>query len=239
MNENSTMSGPAEVIREIHRLRRFARDLQEQIDRGPRQLKAQQAKVVKQEEIQREAQETLKKLKVHLHDKETTLKTTHAQIIKHKGQLNAAASKKEYDALQSEMNAEKALCSKLEDEILAGMSDIEDRTAQLPELEKASQMARAEFKKFEAGAVERRTALVQQLNETTAKLKEIEPSIPADVRTTYNRIVGGMGADAFASVVNGNCTACNTGITAQRSTELLMHHFVVCIACGKMLYLPE
>jgi predicted nucleic acid-binding Zn-ribbon protein len=119
------------------------------------------------------------------------------------------------------------------------MTEVEERTAQLPELEKVVQTARAEFKKFEAGAGERRTALTQQLNETTAKLKEVEPKVPADVRTTYTRIVAAMGADAFASVVNGNCTACNTGLTVQRNTELLMHHFVVCIACGRMLYLPE
>ena len=39
------MPSTAELMREIHRLRRFARDLKEQIDRAPLQLKAQQAKV--------------------------------------------------------------------------------------------------------------------------------------------------------------------------------------------------
>jgi uncharacterized protein len=232
------MSGPAVILREIHRLRRFARDLQEQIERGPKQLKAQQAKVARHEAAQREAQETLKKLKVQVHDQETTLKTTHTQITKHKGQLNAAASKKEYDALAHEIAAEQARFTQMEEEILAGMADIEERTAQLPELERNVQMAREEYKKFEAGAGERHATLVQQLNETTARLKVVEQEIPADVRTNYNRIVGGMGADAFAAVVAQNCTACNTAITAQQYTELLMHNFMACKSCGRMLYLP-
>ncbi len=233
------MSGPAELLREIHRLRRFTRDLQEQIDRAPKQLKAQQTKVARQEAIQHEAQEALKKLKVSVHEKEVTLKTTHAAITKHKGQLNAAASKKEYDALAHEIAAEQALCVKLEDEILTAMTAIDERTSQLPELEKNVQKAREEYKQFQTGAGERTAALVQQLKETNAKLKEIEPNIPADIRTQYNRIVGGQGADAFAAVVNHNCTACNTGITAQQSTELLMSNFVACKSCGRMLYLPE
>ena len=232
------MSGPAVTIREIARLRRFAHDLQEQIDRGPRQLKAQKAKVARQEEMQRDAQELLKKIKVSVHEKEVTIKTTHAQLTKHTGQLNAAASKKEYDALKVEITAEKAKFAQLEDEILAAMADIEERTAQLPELEKSVQTAREEFKKFEAGAGERHTALVQQLNETLAKLKEVEVAIPADLRTAYNRIVGGQGADAFASVVDGNCTACYTAITVQSHTELLMENFTACKSCGRMLYLP-
>ncbi len=47
------MSGPALVIRDAPRLRRYAHDLQEQINRFPVQLKAQQGKVTRQEEAQR------------------------------------------------------------------------------------------------------------------------------------------------------------------------------------------
>ena len=99
--------------------------------------------------------------------------------------------------------------------------------------------AREEYKKFEAGADERTAALVQQMHETQAKLAEIEPGIPDDVRTQYNRMVAGMGADSFAAVVKQNCSACNTALTLQSQTELLMERFVVCKACGRMLYLPE
>ena len=43
------MAGPAVLFREIHRLRRFANELKEQIDRYPRQVTAQQAKAYKPE----------------------------------------------------------------------------------------------------------------------------------------------------------------------------------------------
>src|SRR5436309_11100523 len=69
------MAGPATILREIHRLRRHAKDLQAELERGPRLLKGQQAKVARQEEAAREAHDTLKRLKVTSHEKEVLLKT--------------------------------------------------------------------------------------------------------------------------------------------------------------------
>ena len=89
------MPAPAVILREIHRLRRFAKDLQTKIDQGPRTLKAQQARVARQEDILRQAQEGLKRLKVTIHDKEVTLRTALQQITKHEKQQNEAASKKD------------------------------------------------------------------------------------------------------------------------------------------------
>src|SRR3954462_12157492 len=112
------MPGTAVILRELHRLQRHARDLRDQIDRGPAVLKAQQNRVGRQEEQFREAQETLKKLKVEIHQKEVTLKGKQQQIAKHEKQLNEAAGKKEYDALKTEIAADRTACTKLEDEIL-------------------------------------------------------------------------------------------------------------------------
>src|SRR5438445_10560644 len=112
------MAGPATIVREIHRLRRHARDLQSEVERGPRLQRGQQAKVSKQEESVREAHDALKRLKMTSHEKEGQLKATLLQIGKHERQLNEAGSKKEYDALKSEIAADKKKSQELEDEIL-------------------------------------------------------------------------------------------------------------------------
>src|SRR5262249_4003550 len=112
------MPAPADVFRAIHRLRRSAHDLQEQLDRFPRQLKAQQARVARQEELLRQAHDAIKKLKVTAQKMEGELKDRHAQIGKYERQLNEVTSKKEYDALQHEIAAARADCGRLEDEIL-------------------------------------------------------------------------------------------------------------------------
>jgi predicted nucleic acid-binding Zn-ribbon protein len=233
------MSGPAVLFREIHRLRRFTHDLQEQIDRLPRQQKAQQAKVARQEEIVRQGQDAIKHLKVEIHSKEGTLKSTHGQIAKYQKQLNEAESKKEYDALQHEINEAKATCQRLEEEILNGMTEVEEKTAQLPEFEKAVKQAKQEQTQFESAMQERSASFQSQLEEAKSQLKEHEAALPANLRAQYERNVAAKGHEAMSAVAGQSCAACYTEITAQQYNELKQELFVLCKSCGRILYLPE
>jgi predicted nucleic acid-binding Zn-ribbon protein len=233
------MSGTAVLMREVHALRRFAKELQEQMDRAPLQLKAQKAKVARHEDAVKENADAIKRLKVATHEKEVTLKTTHNQIAKHQKQLNEATAKKEYDALQHEIAADQEKCRRLEDEILAALGEGEERAARAPELEAATKKAKEEFAEWEKGAEERRAGLARQLAEARAKLKEVEASVPAGARGQYDRIVRAMGVDGFAAVRDRTCQACRTEITAQHLNDLLGGAFALCKSCGRILYLPE
>jgi predicted nucleic acid-binding Zn-ribbon protein len=205
----------------------------------PRQLKAQQARVARQEELLKEGQEALRKLTVAVHDKEVTLKSTHSQIAKRRKQLDTVASKKERDALQAEIAADVALTQQLEDEILSGMAESEERTAQLPELEKALAQAKKEYAEFEKAVSARQADLTGQLNEALEQIKAAECGVPANVLPQYQRIVAACGADALAALRGRTCSACHSEITAQNYNELLQELFVVCKSCGRILYLPE
>src|SRR5437867_2927124 len=139
------MPGPAGIFRELHRLRQHARDLQNEIERGPRTLKVQQDKLANQELAFKDYHESIKKLKVGILQKESQLKAKQQQIEKHERQRNEAREKKEYDALNVEIASDKKELQKLEDEILADMEEAETRTLQLPEKEKESQKAKQDI----------------------------------------------------------------------------------------------
>ena len=233
------MAGPAAILRELHRLRRHARDLQGEIERGPRMLKAHEAKVARQEESLREVQEGIKRLKVQTHEKEVSLKAKTQQIAKHEQQLNQATSKKEYDALRAEIAAERKAFSAIEDDILELMGQTEEQTARLPEFERAIQRAKQEVHQVVDDVQTRRNGLMESLNQTHQQIHELEASIPPDIRTQYDRLVAAMGEDALAAVQNRTCAACYTEITAQSYNDLLQDQFVPCKSCGRILYLPE
>jgi predicted nucleic acid-binding Zn-ribbon protein len=233
------MPGPAAILREIHRLRRYARDLQNQIDRAPLALKAQEAKVARQEETLREAHEAIKRLKVTAHDKEVTLRGKVQQISKHQQQLNESTSKKEYDALQAEIASEKRACSQLEDQILDAMAETEDATARIPELEQAVRRAKEQVAEFNTTNQARQVELAAALEEVNRQLREIETSLPSDVRSQYERQLASRGEDALSAAEGRICTACYTEITAQNYNELRQDQFVLCKSCGRILYLPE
>jgi len=233
------MPGIAVLMRDIHRLRRFAQDLQEQIDRVPRQIKTQQSKLARQEEVQRETQEAIKRLKITIHEKEVTLKSTHGQIAKYEKQLNESTSKKEYDALQTEIKTAKEKCQELEEEILTAITQSEEKTVQLPILELNIKKARQEFAAFEKGINDKLASLKEQMSQTQSQLHEADAQIPIDHHPVYNRIIASKSSDAMSAVVSKTCAACYTEITAQSYSDLLSERFVVCKSCGRILYLPE
>jgi len=233
------MSTTAAIVRELHRLRRHAKDLKDEIDRMPRQLKAYNAKVVRQEEAIKQANEDLKKLKVTATEKEKSLKAKHADIAKYEKQRNEATVKKEYDALGAEITAAKTACGKLEEEILIALTEVDEQVAKLPELDKLLMQAQHEVANFDSIVKERQADMANQHKQVLAQLKEVEMTIPPDIRVQYDRLVGARGEDAMSCVMERNCLACYTSITAQELNELLQGRFVSCKSCGRYLYLPE
>jgi predicted nucleic acid-binding Zn-ribbon protein len=231
------MAGIGDTFREIHRLRRHARDLQQEIDRGPIQLKARRNVAAKGEAAYKDAQDELKKVKVATHEKEVSLKATHTQIAKYEKQLDDVTDKKQYDALKHEIAAAKEKARAIEDEILEGMSDAEDRTAKLPEQERAAAKAKDDLAAFEKEQVERLARLAEQLKAALAQLKDVETQIPEQYLPQYQRMVNAFGADSLAAVQNHSCTHCHTHITVQQMHEVETGEYVVCRSCARGLYL--
>jgi predicted nucleic acid-binding Zn-ribbon protein len=230
------MPGIGETFREIHRLRRFARELQQEIDRGPIQLKARRNVATKIAEAYQAAQDELKKLKVTVHEKEGALKATHTQIAKYEKQQDEVGDKKQYDALKHEIATAQAKAATLEDEILNGMSETEERTAKLPEQEKAATKGRDDLAAFEREQGERLTRLAEQLKDTLGQLKEAERGIPEQYAAQYQRMVTAFGADALAAVENHSCAHCHTQITIQQMHDVDTGELAICRACGRGLY---
>jgi predicted nucleic acid-binding Zn-ribbon protein len=234
-----TMASPAAIFREIHRLRKHAKDLQTEIERVPKMLKAQQNRVTQREAGGKDAQDGLKRLKVQCHEKEVLLKQAQQQVAKHQKQLQEAGAKKEYDALKSEIQQEQEHCRRLEDEILATMMEIEECTGALPGAEKAAKQAKLDYDEFEKNSEARKVVLLEQLNQALQSLKEVEAGLPEELALQYRRAVAARNEDALSAVQGRTCVACYTEITAQSYNDLLSGRVVVCKACGRILYLPE
>jgi predicted nucleic acid-binding Zn-ribbon protein len=233
------MTNAIGILRELHRLRRHIKNLQDEIKRVPLQLRAQQAKLGRQEDEIKAAHDALNHLKVTIRENEVSLKQKHQQIVKWEGQLQGASSKKEYDALQHEIAAEKAKCGELEDAILADMAKSEEATAHIPELEKALKAGKDELARFDKTSRERVATLSEELKRAQAQLKEVEATLPPDIRPQYERLVGSMGEDALSLAKNNTCSACYTALTQQQSNDLLAGRLVTCKSCGRIVYLAE
>jgi predicted nucleic acid-binding Zn-ribbon protein len=233
------MANAIGILRELHRLRRHIKNLQDEIKRVPLQLKAQQAKLARQEDEVRVAHDGLKHVKADIRQNEGTLKQAHQQIAKFEGQLRDITSKKEYDALQHEIADARKKCGELEDVILEGMTKAEEEAARIPELEKALTAGKDELARFEKTSQERVALLGEELRRTQAQLKEVEATLPPDIRPQYERLVGSMGEDALSLARNNTCSACYTALTEQQKNDLLAGRLVTCKSCGRIVYLAD
>ena len=230
----------AEALRECHRLRKHLRTLQEEIDRGPRVLKAHQARLAEEEQAHKTHFDTITKLKLKQRDDEGTLKQTDTRLTKLEGQLNqGAGNQKEYDAKQSEIRQAREKKTALEEDILTTMGRIEEMTGQIPAVEKKWADARAEFAQFQVEAKERLDRLKNDQEISQAELAKVEATLPAKVRPTYDAQVRGHGPNALAGVKGGTCQGCRTTVNQQKLIELGGGAFACCSTCGKLLYLLD
>ena len=233
------MSVPGPILREIHRLRRSIKELESAIENGPRQLKAQQNKIAKDEDAVKHAHDVLKQHKVKIHDKEVSIKATQTEIQKYEKQLGEISTKKEYDALRSEISTARERIRKIEDEILELMVETDEKAKLVPEAEKGVKKAKDDLAQYERDLQERLKRYAEEKAKAILDLKQVEATLPDEIKAMYDRLVAGKGEESIAGVEGQTCSACYTDVTAQMFNELKRGAFVMCKSCGRMLYAAE
>jgi uncharacterized protein len=228
-----------DVLREVHRLRKFLRDLQAELDSLPRVKKAHLAKLAKHEQILKDAQDAVKHLKAANHDREVSIKATHQQLKKYEGQLPDMKHPKEIEAKQTEIANAKAAIQQLEEQVLTGITEIEESSAKIPTLEAQVKKTKAEFAAFEAESTDRQERMLREKKHAEAELKKTEVHLPSAIHVSYGRLVAAHGADALAVVTERICGNCFTSVTAQNLNELKQGRLLFCNSCGRVLYVIE
>jgi predicted nucleic acid-binding Zn-ribbon protein len=233
------MSTPTvpQLLREAHRLRRHLRELKSEIDLGPRVLKIQEQKLAAAKKANADAHDHVQKLKLKIRDDEGTLKQVNAQLAKFEKQLNDAASPKEYEGKKSEIRQAQEKVAALEEAILLGMEALEQKTADLPNVDKTWADAQAEFEQFKVDAKERLERLQADQKASLGELAKVDAGFPPAVKPAYDRLIKAYGPDGLAAISGKVCGQCRVGISDQARNDIAAGKFVCCSTCGRALYL--
>jgi predicted nucleic acid-binding Zn-ribbon protein len=226
-----------QTLKELHRIRKHLRDLKSEIDLGPRVMKIQQQKLDAEKQAHADAHADIGKRKLKIRDDEGTLKQVNTQLAKFEKQLNDAGSPKEYEGKQSEIRQAKEKIAALEEAILVGMEELDQKVADLPNVDKRWADAQAEFAQFQMDAKDRLERLLDDQKLNQEQLAKLESTLPADVRGQYDRLVKSYGPDGLAGVDGRICQHCRTAITEQHRAELIGGRFMCCSKCGRGLYM--
>lgn len=225
-------------LRRLHGLLLKLRDVRDELDRGPRQIKARETLLKKAEDELAARREALTRAKATADRKSLDLKSNESKIAGLQAKLNSATTNKEFDIIRGQIDADRVANSVLEDEILEVLDNVDRLQAEIGEAENKVAAARTELQKKIDEVEAARGGLEQRAAELEKKVSETDVFLTGDARLKYNRLVATYGADALAPVEGKICTSCYTSVTPQQKVLLNSGQIVFC-SCGRLLYLPE
>jgi len=172
------------------------------------------------------------------------IKTRDESMNKHRQALNAAKSNKEYAAILTALNTEKADTAKFESRILELMAQKEKLQAEAKgfEEEKAKMTARIEraTKELDKYLTDTRDAVANLEADRTVAAEKL----PASAIDTFDRVAARHEGDAMAETVRVSsrgeehiCSGCNMSVPLEHVNRLRsLDEILVCSSCGRILY---
>ncbi|MCH2179808.1 MAG: phospholipase [Mariniblastus sp.] len=227
------------LIRTIHRLLKQIADLDERLEKGPRQIviaqRAEKAFVADMETVK----DSRIKSKMSADDKQLQLAEREARIEDLKIKRNGVSSNKEFQLLTDQIAADEQANSVLSDEILELLEKIDGLDADVVKAQENLEKSHQETKKVEERINQEMANLQSESDRVANELKMHESQLPAELKNEYQRVVGKRGEETLAETDLQTCGRCFQMISPQTRSELVMQQFVLCKSCGSILYIKE
>jgi hypothetical protein len=233
------MATLTDSLRTLHRIHRQLADLQDRLQRGPKQIRAAEANVKKCEADVAAAKEAYKQAKMASDEKQLQLKQREAKLKDFEAKLFAAQSNREYQLLKDQIAADKQANSVLADEILEALDKLDGLQAAIKTSESNLAKVKDEAGKARQRAQDEQQGLETELARVTAELRAAEDLLDGDFKPNYERLARSMGAEALAPLEGECCGGCSQTLTPQTINALRLDKPVFCKACGRLLYVPE
>jgi len=233
------MSLQIDLIRQLHRLLRQNSDIQGQLDRGPKQVKAVQMQVDAATNALNSTREQIKQKRLEADRKQLQLREREQRIAHMEGQLNAAKGNREYQTLKEQIAAERQTNSVLSDEILEALESVDAIHANVDGLVEKLKHCEAEKQKVADSVKQRLEVLSSELQRVQAEMATTQSQLSGEFVAELKRQIVSRGEEALAELDGTSCGGCYTNLNAQILDRLLMNYPVYCPSCGRTIYSPE
>jgi predicted nucleic acid-binding Zn-ribbon protein len=232
------MSAATAGLKRLHELHLRLQEVQQQLEHGPRQVKARQQILAKKQAEVDVLKAEFKQVRMLADQKNLQLKTNESKLADQRVKLNQATSNREFDIIRSQIDADTMANSVLEDEILEVLEKVNQLQQKVAKAEAEANQTAADIRKFAQEVESTAPQLRSQASEIEGSLREAEKILPETTMLVYRRLVQAHGAGALATVEGKSCTACNEILSANSIVEINMGKFIFCRSCGRLLYRP-
>jgi predicted nucleic acid-binding Zn-ribbon protein len=238
------MGGTVEAFRRLQAVELKLAVIRREREARTRRIEAQKKVAKKAEERLQDEKRQRRERQVQIDGVQLEVSTREESVAKHRVALNKAKTNKEYASILTAMNTEKADNTRLEEEILKGMEEIQafdQRIAQYEaDLHKQIQLVAAAEKalqEYESLTAEEWTRLQ---GEKVAASAGLSP----DALASFTRNAERHDGEAMAAVVRLHpkrdewaCSGCNIKVTLEVVNALQTRDDIqVCKVCGRVLY---
>lgn len=239
------MGATLEALLELRSVQLQITDIRRQLAAKERLVARQEAKVRELEGQLHQQQAELKQTQVLADSADLDLKGHDEHVSKLRDNLNTVRTNKEYAAVLTELNNEKADRSRVEQRALELLNEVDqrrkgvnERTATLTEEKRRLENVRTQLAQVQQSFADRLGSLTAQ---RTAAADKLDPR----VLDMFDRLSERYDGEAMAQCVQVHprrqeyiCEGCNMELTVERANALLTRDDVVtCGSCGRILFL--
>ncbi len=229
-------------------------DLELQITDIRRQLAAKERSVQRQATKLREAEQTLaterdelRRVQMEQDELDLDLKARDANVTRLRDTLNSVRTNKEYAALLSQLNNEKADKSRLESRAFELLENVEAKKRTFTEHEQAVQQEARRLATLETQLAHAKGSFADRLNTLERERDKAAEQLDGKALELFNRISERYEGEVMARVIQVHprrqeflCEGCNMGLAAERANLLMTRdELITCDNCGRILYMDK
>ena len=226
------------ALESLWRCERESEALARQLAQLPTDIEAAEARGAAARQALADERERLEEAEHRRREKEAELQDCEARRTKYQGQTSQVKTNTEYTALLSEIDGVTARISKVEEEILEAMEDVDRVGSTLKEMEgdkkREEELAlrAAEELREQLAGVERDVAAHEE-----ERLKLVT-ELPAAAVQPYQRTHKGRGGGT-TSLQGQACVACHRDVPLETINRVIASELHTCPHCQRILVVPE
>lgn len=226
------------VVRNLHQHLVQIAEMKNQIERGPRQVKAAILQVETAKDLLQKCKEAIKKKKMDADRKQLQLREREAKVHDWEGKMNAAKNNREFQAIKEQIAADSQANCVLSDEILEILEEIDGLQIEYRGFDEKLKINEAERIKTEGSVAQKLLLLNVELERVEGNLAILERELTPEFLVQYKRLVSNRSEDSMAPLDDVSCGGCYTGLPPKILDSLRKEQAISCPSCGRLLYRP-
>lgn len=235
-------------LKELFLLDKQVRGLRTRLDAATRRTELQKNKRDQLKQKNAELADQLKQSQAQANSLESQAKEKDQQITRHREQMNAVHSNKEYSALLVEVSTLKNDKGKLEDQALEQMTEVDAIKQQQGDLQDKIQQQEKLVRQAQDEVDAARAEVGDKLDEVTADRDRAAAEVPEDVLSAFDRLAEAYDGQAMAEVeeqdrrrMEYTCGGCYISLPVEHVNSLMLkpNEVVTCPNCHRILYIAE